>query len=191
MNENKNDKNDDDLSKKIDIILGKEAGLKRPDPPPDRKISEADIWRACCAQQDGDAWLANWLFRDRFCFDHAAVRWYQWSGHFWAEDKIDNVIRRLDEVIDTYAREAATWGLKKIETIRNGEMRDADKFEEKEKAYLKKIAQLQKKRWKDDVLKLAASGEHSLGNSGDTWDLDPWSVPCVNGVIELKNGGEK
>ncbi len=177
-----------DLSNKIEAKLQAEKVYAVPQEKPRATISEADIWRACCAQQDGDAWLLTQIYRDRLCYDHAAGRWFEWAGHYWMPDHVENVIRKLDSVIDLYASPASDWGFKKIEAVKKGSMHDADKFEEKEKNYLKKIGQLQKKRWKDDVLKLAAAGEQSLGISGEKWDMDPWLLGCANGVLELKTG---
>jgi len=48
--------------------------------------------------------------------------------------------------------------------------------------------QIQKKRWKKDVLELASDGEQSLAISGKEWDNASYLLPCINGVIELKTG---
>ena len=41
---------------------------------------------------------------------------------------------------------------------------------------------------KKRVLELASIGKTGLSLNGDEWDRDPWSLPCVNGVINLKDG---
>ena len=41
---------------------------------------------------------------------------------------------------------------------------------------------------KKRVLELASIGKNGLGLNGDEWDRDPWSLPCINGVINLKDG---
>ena len=152
------------------------------------QISEADIHKSATSQQDGDSWLFRQIFRNQLCFDHAAGRWYEWKGHYWEEDKVDNVIRKIDKVIDIYAKEAGELARRISEIDKNGNLKDIPPLEKKEKEYNKKISQLQKRRWKEDVLKLAASGDDSLGISGEEWDKNPWILGCKNGVIELKTG---
>ncbi len=155
---------------------------------PQVQISEADIYKSATSQQDGDSWLFCQIYRNQLCYDHAAGRWYEWKGHYWEEDKVDNVTRKIDKVIDIYSKEAGELARKISEIDKNGNMKDIPPLEKKEKEYNKKISQLQKRRWKEDVLKLAASGDGSLGISGEGWDKDPWVLGCKNGVIELKTG---
>ena len=154
--------------------------------PPQAMISKADIHKSATSQQDGDAWLYHQLFKDLVLYDYAAGRWYIWQGHYWDLDKVDAAMRMLDAVIDLYAKEASEWAWKALEASQKGEMKDAINAEKREKEYLKKISLLQRRRWKEDVLKLAAVGVHSLGVPGDVWDTDPYLLPCINGVIELK-----
>jgi len=176
-----------DLSRKIDEKLQREAETLPP-PEPERKISEADIHKSCISQQDGDAWAFGQLFKNRLCFDRASGKWYEYIGHYWIEDKIGNAARYLDKIIDLYSAQASDMSFKKYKAVEKGDMKDADKFEKKEKEYLKKISQLQKNRWKKDVLELTAMGENTLGITGEEWDLDPWVLGCTNGVLELKTG---
>ena len=182
--------NNDDLAKKINAKLEQEqrqvGHSERADR--ERQFSEADLYKSVTSQQDGDAWLFRQLFRDRFCYDRAAGRWYEWQGHYWAEDKIGNAARYLDKIIDLYAEQASEMSCKKEEADKKGGRKDAELFEKKEKEYLKKISQLQKNRWKKDVLELAATGEHTLGITGEERDLDPWVLGCTNGVLELRTG---
>jgi len=154
----------------------------------DSRFSEADIYKAAVSQQDGDAWLFCQLYKNILVYDHAAAKWYEWKGHYWEEDKVEEVTRKLDAVIDIYGREASEWSWKKLAALRQGEMQDADKAERREKEYLKKISTLQKRRWKEDVLRLAAAGKQSLGITGEEWDNIPYLLPCINGIIELQTG---
>jgi len=156
--------------------------------PPQAMISEADIYKSATSQQDGDSWLFCQIYRDQLCFDHAAVKWYEWKGHYWEEDKVDEATRRLDAVIDVYAAEAGKWSFKKFQASQSGNMRDAEEFEKKEKEFQKKIASLQKRRWKEDVLKLSVAGANSLAITGEEWDKAPYLLPCKNGIIDLKTG---
>ena len=51
------------------------------------------------------------------------------------------------------------------------------------------IHNIQSLHRKKNILKLAVAGQHSLGITGDEWDLDPYLLACKNGVIDLKTGG--
>ena len=48
--------------------------------------------------------------------------------------------------------------------------------------------ELQTIRRKQAVLHLARAGAESLGITGEERDTDPWSLPVMNGVIDLRTG---
>ena len=58
----------------------------------------------------------------------------------------------------------------------------------RETIFLKKIAKLQDKRWRRDVLEFAAAGDGSLGIAGKEWDKSTMLIACPNGVIDLNTG---
>lgn len=163
-------------------------------------FSSKEILGALYRGQDGDAWLMKHLFKGRFCFDHAAGRWYKWAEHYWKEDLIDEILASLDKVVEIYGQEAdrqarirkdlAKGGAVVVDLFapKDGKKDPAKLAEERERALLKKITLLQRKAYKKDTLELAAAGRGSLGIAGEEWDRDPWLLGCFNGVIELKTG---
>lgn len=160
---------------------------RKPEPgaPP---YTAADVWHAATSEQDGDAWLFVQLFRDKLCFDHAASRWYLFSG-YWREARIDEPIAMLDAVIRIYEEEAqrCLWEASK-KGKNSGATAQEENSESKKtrKMYLAKIRQLQRMHWKTAVLSRSAAGSGSLGISGDEWDSQPWWIGCPNGVLELR-----
>ncbi len=184
-------KNDIDIKEKTLEVLRQEELQFNSDNGKMEKIepfSEAEIYKAMQSQQDGDAWLFYQLFRDQLCYDHAGRKWYRWNTHYWKEDEVEEVIKKIDTVVDIYSKEASKWAWRALKAAKEGDGKGRQDAEKKEKQYLKKISVLQKKQWKKDILELAAAGETSLGITGKEWDIDPWLLSCPNGVIELKNG---
>jgi putative DNA primase/helicase len=142
-----------------------------------------------CARtgQIGDARLFIHLFRDRYCHDHASGRWNQWVGHYWGEDLVCNVVAEVDKVIEIYEQEAKKWKWIKLKERKNNN-EDAEKIAAaNEAAFLEKIARLQNKNYRLNVIYLAAAGSNTLAISGNEWDKNPYLIACLNGVIDLRN----
>lgn len=158
--------------------------------PPDTASTPAheDILRACARGQDGDAWLFRECVRGQFCYDHAAARWHQWTEHFWQEDRLEEVLTALDKIIALYEQEAEQQITIRINAIKLNDKRQEALAAKRYTELLRKIAALQRRRYKLDVLALAAAGQHSLGVTGDEWDRDPWLLGCRTGVIDLRTG---
>lgn len=155
---------------------------------PDEQFTEDEIYKAATSQQDGDSWLFRQYYKGKLCYDHAAGKWYEYEGHYWKKDEVEEATRKLDAIIDIYAAQAEMMAWRALQAAKNSKGDDKREAEDKRETYLKKISALQKKRWKKDVLDLAASGKESLAITGREWDLNPWLLGCINGVIDLKTG---
>ena len=155
---------------------------------PSSRFTEGEIHKALKSEQDGDAWLFIRVYRDRLCYDHAARRWYEWKGHYWEEDLIEEVLAALEALVEIYAKEASRWSWVALKAARENNTEGRKTAELKEHQFLKKISVIQKTSWKHGVLTMAAAGRRSLAITGQEWDRDPWLLGCGNGVIELKTG---
>ncbi len=153
------------------------------------EITDAELLNFARAGQVGDARLFIRLLKGKYCYDHAAGHWYQWGGHYWIEDDLKNILMALDQVIDVYERQAQKCAWNRARATREGNEILAKQAAAEETIFLKKIAQLQKKDWRRDVLDFAAAGESSLGISGKEWDSNRLLIACPNGVLDLGNGG--
>jgi putative DNA primase/helicase len=136
--------------------------------------------------RSGDARLFVHLFKGKFCFDHAEQQWYRWNGTFWKRDSIRAVIASVEEVVDLYEKEATRHATKKRKAAKAG--RGDTESHRLEKQLLKRIRDLHTLHRRLQVLKLACSGENSLGISGEQWDRNPNILACANGVAELDSG---
>lgn len=143
-----------------------------------------------CAKtgQIGDARAYISLMKGRYCYDHAAARWYQYQGHYWSEDAVSNVVAGVDQLIEVYEEEAKRWFWGRIKAKKQKNDNAAKEAQKNETTYLKTIAKLQDKTYRFNVLYLSAIGENSLGISGEGWDRNPYLIACPNGVIDLEKG---
>lgn len=176
----------DEIRAQVNAQVEVERSQIAEDPKEKELFPAAELYKAMKSQHDGDAWLFTQIYRDKLCFDHAAGRWFQWSGHSWREDLTEEALTAIDAVSEAYAKEASRLSWLALKASKEGNAEEADKASRKEREYYKKISSLQKLSWKKAVLELAAAGERSLGLSGEEWDRNPWLLACKNGVIELK-----
>jgi len=168
---------------------GQAKDKKRPSLEKDSPIiSDAELLNFAKTGQVGDAGLFIRLLKGQFCFDHAGGRWYQWGGHYWIEDDLNNVLIALDQVSDAYEEQARKCAWKRARATREDNETQAKQAQAEEDIFLKKILKLQKIDWRRDVLHLAAAGEGSLGISGKEWDKNLFLIACPNGVLELDTG---
>ncbi len=156
--------------------------------PGTQTLSSDAIIKALNSNEDGDARLYIELHRYRFCYDHAAGRWYKFTNHFWEEDVLDEATGSIEKVINLYGEEAQRQAWNRVKTEKAGQKNDAKKHEVIEAALLKRIRALQTKGRKENILFLARTGPASLGVTGQEWDRDPWLLGCLNGVIDLQTG---
>ena len=159
------------------------------DPGPGTQTLSSDaIIKALNSNEDGDARLFIELHRGRFLFDHAASRWFEWAGHYWREDELNQAMAGVETVIDFYAEEARRQAWDRLKCEKSGQTDKARKHAATEDALIKRIRLLQSKARKENILFLAGVGAASLGITGQEWDTDPWLLGCLNGVIDLQTG---
>ncbi len=149
----------------------------------------SDFLLDCAKSREiGDARAYISLMKGRHCYDHASNRWYQWQEHYWVEDAISNIVAGVDQLIEVYEEEVKKWFWRRIKAKKQKDDDTAKEAEKNEAIYLKKIAKLQDKTYRLNVLYLSAAGENSLGISGEEWDRNPYLIACSNGVLDLENG---
>jgi putative DNA primase/helicase len=149
-------------------------------------LPDAKILDAVKSNELGDARIFIRLNAGKLCYDHSTGRWYEYSGHSWKPDELDNALSRLDEVVDLYAGLSCKIYFQVVEATKAGSKEAAQELEETERQIRKKIGMLQRRRHRENVLVLAAAGASSLGITGSEWDADPYLLPFQNGVLDLK-----
>jgi putative DNA primase/helicase len=153
------------------------------------EFTDVEILNFAKAGQVGDSRLFIRLFTGKFLYDHTAGRWYRWGGHYWVDDEVETVLIALNRVMDLYQQAASRCAWQKAQAIRDSDDNAKTNAAGQEKIFLDKIAKLQNKRWRRDVLEFAAAGNGSLGITGKEWDQSTMLIACPNGVIDLNTGG--
>jgi putative DNA primase/helicase len=142
----------------------------------------------CESGESGDAQFFIHLYRGQLCFDHAAGLWYRFAGPFWLQCELEEQLAKFGPLIEAYGELAQKYFWRKMSATKAGSEKDAQKAENIERSILKKIAQLRRRRYRQDVLILAAAGEDSLGITGREWDTQKLLLPFSNGVLGLGTG---
>lgn len=173
-----------------DRVAQEEKEFKQQQQPEERpaEITSKEILKALNSNEDGDASLFVRSHKGKFCFDHSGNRWYSNTEHYWKEDVVEDVIKGMDTVINLYGEEAARQQWLRLKAEKDGDTNAGKQYAAKVGELFKRIHTLQGRRRKDDVLYLAACGTGSLGIVGNEWDLDPWLLGCLNGVLDLRSG---
>ena len=141
------------------------------------------------SNEDGDAWLFNAIHKNRYIYDHAAEQWHEWQGHYWQEDETNWAMYGINSVIDVYGKLADQKGWEETKLIKAKAAQDAiDACREIRAELLKRIRSLQTATRKRNVLFLATL---AAGLTGREWDLDPWLLGTLNGVIDLRTGKKR
>jgi putative DNA primase/helicase len=152
------------------------------------QLTSEQLFEAMGKGDDGDAELFTRFFKTRYCYDHAARRWYRFNGHHWEKDRTNEATSDVAKIIEPYAAEAFKQATLKHTAATDGREDAAKKHAEIEKALLKRISRLHTAYVKESILTLAAAGRDSLGITGESWDVDPWVIGCQNCVVDLRTG---
>jgi putative DNA primase/helicase len=151
-------------------------------------ITSEVILNALARNEDGDAELFISLYRGRLLYDHAAGAWHVWAGHYWEPDTREEALAGVVKVAEVYLAEMKRQAWARIKAEKSGQTKEADAAKALEDALGRRVRDLQTIRRKQAVLHLARAGADTLGISGDEWDANPWALPVLNGVVDLRTG---
>ncbi len=166
------------------IIDEEEASYTKPASKPEFTFNE--LLEYAKGGEAGDAQLFIQLFQGKFVKDHAADLWYLWEENHWKLDELNEALAKVEALIPWYADAARQCFEKELKATQAGNKDAAAAAKAAGEFFIKKISYLQRRRYRQDVLVLAAAGECSLGITGREWDLDPYLLPFKNGVLDLK-----
>lgn len=139
----------------------------------------------CMAGEAGAAKLFIHLKKGRLLKDHNTGLWYQMSDHHWKPCEKDEPLAQVEEIIPLFENLGKKWFWRKMNAIKADSKEEAQKAQDIIDIIFKRIASLQRRRYRQDVLTLAAAGDDSLGINGREWDRNPMLVPFRNGVFDL------
>ena len=140
-------------------------------------------------QELGDSTLFATLHHNNLLFDNTEKEWYIWQKHFWKNDETNYAASCIQDLIDCYADEASKQSRLQIEASKQGEQEKAKKYKRHYEALLARINALRFLKRRKSVFKLATELRgNPLVISGREWDSKPYTLPCKNGVVDLKTG---
>lgn len=152
------------------------------------EIKSNEIIGALKSGEDGDADLFVCFNKDKLLHDHSSNEWYLWKDGRWDMDKKQQRLVSFEPVINIYAQEISNQTSIKIDAIKNQDTNAERKAKDIIKDLSNRIRKLHTFNRKNNILKLAASGENSLGITGEEWDRQTDLLACENGIIDLKTG---
>lgn len=135
----------------------------------------------------GDAKHFVHLFRNVFCFDHAAGLWHKFEGHYWVECELDEPMAACEALVEAYHIGAQKAFFRRLAAAKAGNEQDEKQAAYVEDLMTRKIKLLNRRSHRVNLLALAAAGAGSLGVTGREWDTQPYYLPCANGVLELQD----
>lgn len=104
----------------------------------------------------------------RYCYERK--RWYVWDGMKWEVDSSGEVERRAKDVAHKIFLEAnATTDLTEQKQLANHALRSQNKS-------------------RIDAMIALARSEFGIAAAANSFDRDPWTLNCANGIIDLKTG---
>ncbi len=177
------------MNENLKMMCEKRAAKEAESYPPDNHPAERGITELLLqAVHDGEVGAARVyreLTQDAFTYDHAAARWYQWAGHYWAEDIRAESLAAVDLVVDAFTVEAKRQAWNAIKAAKAGDVAAQKKHEKAVSEINRVISALQNLQKRKNVLELSAVGN---GLTGQEWDRLPYSLACTNGVVDLRTG---
>lgn len=175
-----------------------------------RSVERKFLYRCFRRGGVGDGEMATQLLRDTFFHDNfpKGGQWYQYNCTHWLKDINRNVERDADLVAMEYEKEG-----RYLRTLAGGLPNDSDIEADKEKnltkadakrrnqqkrskwtklskAMFKKATSLRENRAISNILKRASAGDDSLGINSAEIVEPPLLLPCVNTILDLRNGKE-
>lgn len=135
--------------------------------------------------EDGDAKLLIAECQGKFCYDHSNQNWYYWNDHYWRLDKINNIFRSVEKVIEIYGTEKNRQSFRMSKTTKDEEKKRCDN---NIKLLSARMKELRTSRRKKNILTIAKAGVDSLGIPGENWDRQKMILGCKNGMVDLKTG---
>lgn len=166
----------------------------------------------------GDGILFAALHRGRFLCNKSKKdkAWLKWGGHHWQYDHLDEAVWAVEEVALTYLQQSARFGAEVAELkaqvaaaehkadnrrvagddagaaladAEAGRLSDEiERINKKRAALNRRVDRLRSVRGAANCLTWAHCIDDPLAIVGDELDLQPWLLPCQNGVVDLRTG---
>lgn len=151
----------------------------------DTAITSRFVSECIFANEYGDGRMYTAVNHRCVRFNKTSGTWLRWEGHHWGIDhNNENALRLIEGVVDEYLKEAKDL----VDRITSETETDAQKkLMDYQKSIYGRAKRLRSDRGRNNALKFVQTVE-GMSIMTEDIDNDPWSLPCKNGVIDLKTG---
>jgi putative DNA primase/helicase len=163
----------------------KEAAKKLPAPG---EVDSKYVLECLEQNEIGDGRLYAALNQGRYVYNKTDEKWYVWSGHHWERDIMNTAVASAESVCDRYLQEAINISYQRNDAVKDGKDDEAKRLKETHDKIYKRVSRLRTDRGRRNCVICAHTKYDPLAVPGDGFDLDPWTLACKNGVVNLKTG---
>jgi putative DNA primase/helicase len=152
-----------------------------------REIDYKFLKRCLQSNELGDGILYSAVHQDTFIFNASSQQWMRWMGQHWEIDVEERCLGAVEDVATKYLTMLdVIAGLLQKHSADKERVKRLERLQAK---VLKRVTRLRSERGRKNCLKLAASNKDAaMVTRGDSFDLNPWLLPCHNAVINLRTG---
>jgi len=141
------------------------------------------------AESLGDGLLFAELNKQHYLYHKALKLWLAWKGHHWSIDTMDRAIGEgVERVAARYLQESDVLVLESREAEDKGKTDAAKYLKGLSEACKRRASNLRKKTGRAACIEFAHTSTSPLAITGEELDINPWLLPCANGVIDLRTG---
>jgi putative DNA primase/helicase len=155
-----------------------------------RELTLAFVKECLRCNELGDGLLYAGLHQGRYVYNTSSQKWLKWAGHHWEVDQLSEAVAAVEAVAEKYLELAAATNAAIAKETRMPTP-DGDKVRRLKSRLDKchrRALKLRGVRGRSCCIQFAHTGPHPLSIRGDELDLNPWVLPCANGVINLRTG---
>lgn len=152
----------------------------------DEPINSEFIRQCLDANELGDAMMYIAMNRGKRLYNQASTEWMRWAGHHWEIDQCSaDAMAAVEEVVTQYLNEARAL----VDPIANED--DAEKkknLKKRQGTIYSRVDRLRSVRGSNNCLTFTTRCTDRIVTVTESFDLDPWKLPMINGVVDLKTG---
>lgn len=151
-------------------------------------FTEEEIMKALEDNEDGDAELFRKLNKYKLVYDHLENKWYNFNDIHWEQDVMKKRLIMFESTVELYKERLRFWTDRCKKAAEEGKTKEIKEAEDKCKLFRNRIRAIGTLTRKENILKLAAAGDDSLGIRNAEWQKNRDLLGCKNGVIHLTTG---
>ncbi len=184
------EKNSGDIEEQVNARIRAELEKLGEGDPESGPVITSQLVKECLnSNETGDGILYAVLHRDKFVYNKSSAEWYAWTGHHWKRDIRERYHAYVDNVCETYLKEAFSLTGLIAQASRESKKELMDQLQDFQQRIYKRVWSLRSDKRRNTCIKFARNNkDYPIDIEGDELDQEPWQLPCANGVIDLRTG---